>query len=125
MTGLERFTQGYIDAALWSSTDDEGEPLDRYCLDDIAPETMDRMRKDCAAFYAANIPAIDNGPVHAVGCSNEEYAGHDFWLTRNGHGAGYWDGDWPEPAATALADRAKAFGECDLYIGDDGLIYCM
>lgn len=21
-------------------------------------------------------------------------AGHDLWLTRNGHGAGFWDGDW-------------------------------
>jgi hypothetical protein len=50
-------------------------------------------------------------------------AGHDFWLTRNGHGAGFWDGDWPEPLATVLTDAAHAFGELSPYVGDDGLIY--
>lgn len=23
-------------------------------------------------------------------------AGHDFWLTSQGHGAGFWDGGWPK-----------------------------
>ncbi len=50
-------------------------------------------------------------------------AAHDFWLTRCGHGAGFWDGDWPEPAATVLDNAAKAFGNVDLYVGDDGQIY--
>lgn len=49
-------------------------------------------------------------------------AGHDFWLTRCGHGAGFWDGDWPEPAATALTEASKAFRNVDLYVGDDGEI---
>jgi hypothetical protein len=50
-------------------------------------------------------------------------AGHDFWLTRCGHGAGFWDGDWPEPQATILDEAAKRFGNVDLYVGDDGAIY--
>jgi hypothetical protein len=50
-------------------------------------------------------------------------AGHDFWLTRNGHGAGFWDGDWTEPAATILTNAAKAFDECNLYLGDDQAIH--
>jgi hypothetical protein len=52
-----------------------------------------------------------------------EQAGYDFWLTRNGHGAGFWDGDWPEPAATYLTKESKKFGTANLYLGDDGLIY--
>ena len=52
-------------------------------------------------------------------------AGHDFWLTRCGHGAGFWDGDRPEPAATVLTKASKAYGEVDLYIGDDGKVYAM
>jgi hypothetical protein len=55
--------------------------------------------------------------------ANPDRAGHDFWLTRNGHGCGFWDGDWPEPAATILTNASNACGECDLYIGDDGRIY--
>jgi hypothetical protein len=50
-------------------------------------------------------------------------AGHAFWLTRNGHGAGFWDGDWPEPHASALDEASKAFGSFDLYVGDDGMIH--
>ncbi len=55
--------------------------------------------------------------------SDDEAAGHDFWLTRNGHGAGFWDGDWPEPAATRLTASSKKYGEFNLYLGDDGKIY--
>jgi hypothetical protein len=53
----------------------------------------------------------------------ESDAGHDFALTRNGHGAGFWDGDWPEPAATELTKLSKEYGEVDLYVGDDGLLW--
>jgi hypothetical protein len=35
-------------------------------------------------------------------------AGHDFQLTRNGHGAGFWDGDWEH--GDALTAIAKTFG---------------
>jgi hypothetical protein len=68
--------------------------------------------------------AIETGEV-SCGPDFDEMgrAGHDFWLTRCGHGAGFWDGDWPEPYATMLTDAAKAFGEVDLYVGDDGMIY--
>ena len=48
---------------------------------------------------------------------------HDFWLTRNRHGAGFWDGDYPEPEATQLTDLAHTFGECHLYVGDDNKLY--
>jgi hypothetical protein len=49
-------------------------------------------------------------------------AGHDFWLTRNGHGAGFWDrglGDLGE----RLSKAAKVYGEVYLYPGDDGKVY--
>ncbi len=50
-----------------------------------------------------------------------EQAGHDFWLNRNGHGAGFWDGDWPEPAATTLDAASKAFGEVNLMLDGDAI----
>jgi hypothetical protein len=52
-----------------------------------------------------------------------ERAGHDVWLTRNGHGCGFWDGDWSEPAATRLTKASKKFGEFNLLVGDDGKIH--
>lgn len=49
--------------------------------------------------------------------------GHDFWLTRAGHGAGFWDGDLPEELGERLTQASKAAGNREPYIGDDGLIY--
>lgn len=111
----------YIITALWStndnSRDDGGDPLDKnYGPEDLAPECFERMAADCRAFYAAN--AIDIGDRFTD-------AGHDFWLTRNGHGAGFWETpDWPEEAGQRLTAACKAFREVYLYVGDDGLIYC-
>lgn len=53
---------------------------------------------------------------------NDRRAGVDFWLTRNGHGAGFWDGGWPEHS-DELTKLSKPYGSVDLYIGDDGLIH--
>lgn len=117
--GMDEFCQAYIEAALWSSTDnaDEqgGEPLDRnYGPEDLSDETLQQMKADCDAFQETAGDAI---------AEDISRAGHDFWLTRNGHGAGFWDGDWEEPAASQLTALSKRFGEVDLYVGDDGMLY--
>jgi hypothetical protein len=115
----EEFTDAYLETALWSSTDESdesgGQPLDdNYSIDDIEPGVREKLEEEALAFLEANEDDIGD---------ELEQAGHDFWLTRNGHGAGFWDGDWPEPAATRLTDASKVYGGVDLYVGDDGQIY--
>lgn len=51
-----------------------------------------------------------------------EHAGHDFWLTRNGHGAGFWDRGMGE-VGDRLSAKAEKWGTVDLYIGDDGQVW--
>ncbi len=124
----DSFLNAYITAALWSSNDGD-EPLDsKYSASDLAPETLEKMRADCAKFEAENADDIAKGCPRGTGeFTCWEQAGHDFWLTRCGHGAGFWDGDWRDGDDRArekrLTDRAHAFGNVDLYVGDDGLIY--
>jgi hypothetical protein len=114
---MGRFARAYIEAALWSSTGDDGEPLDKtHGVDDIAPKTLAKMHADCEAFMAR--------AGHLLG-GEWEQGGHDFWLTRARHGAGFWDGDWPDNVAPDLTIYANAFPEVDLYVGDDGLVYQM
>jgi hypothetical protein len=113
-TKLDAFTRAYIECALWASTDDDGEPLDSYGAEDIAPEAMQEIIDDCKAFQAdqsADLADIDS-----------EQAGHDFWLTRCGHGAGFWDRGLGD-IGRRLTDAAHVWGNVDLYIGDDGKIY--
>ncbi len=118
---LDAFTLAYIECALWSSVGDDGEPLDaNYSIEDISPETLASMKSTCEAFQRDNGTPDYNDSQY----SNEEKAGHDFWLTRNGHGAGFWDRDTLDKATRdKLTEAAHAFGECDLYVGDDGQLY--
>ena len=112
-------TQAYITAAPWSATTHnaagDGVPLDDdHDESDLSPATRADMEVDCAAFYDTHKDAIGD---------NASGAGHDLWLTRCGHGAGFWDGDWPEPDATTLSDAAEKLGDVFLYVGDDGQIH--
>jgi len=112
---LSEFQQAYVAAALWSSTDDDGQPLDkRFGIADIDAATLAGMLADCDKFTADNANAI----AGAIGA-----AGHDFWLTRNGHGAGFWDGDWEKGKGKWLTIAAKSFPSVDLYVGDDGKVH--
>jgi hypothetical protein len=114
------FTQGYITALLWSSvvTDSAGEDFSADAFE-ISPAAADTCRADCEAFFQAN--AAD---IHAAAqVYGYEHAGHDFALTRNGHGAGYWDGDLPDDLGERLTEAAKRCGELSPYLGDDDLIH--
>lgn len=126
---MDEFTMAYFETALWSSTDEldpetGGEPLDaNYGIEDFAPETRKEMIADAKDFQKRFGHLIESAEPKTVDYNKWERAGHDFWLTRNGHGAGFWDGDWPEPQATELTNAAHSYGECSLNVGDDGLIY--
>jgi hypothetical protein len=112
---MNAMLRAYIDAALFFSTDEDDRALyESYGVEDIAPETFAKMKEDCADFEMHLSELVGD---------DLEQAGHDFWLTRNRHGAGFWDGDWPEEHERALTDRALSYGGFDLYVGDDGLLH--
>lgn len=120
---MDDFVRAYIEALIWSECGDDDEPLDKnYDQSDLAPEAMEAIQEDCRDFYEANFELIQSSecsrsPEYSV----EEMAGHDFCLTRNGHGAGFWDGDWSK--GDELTKASKPYGTQNLYVGDDGLLY--
>ena len=125
---LQTVLDHYIECALWSSHDyrpesaEESVPFDDWAsADDIAPTTLTQMREDVAAFIDA---AAD---VDGADWWSDEQLGHDFWLTRNGHGAGFWDRHYNDTrearAGEKLTELATPYGECNLYTGDDGKVY--
>ena len=116
---MDEFTKAYIEAALWSSMDNAneqgGEPLDaNYGVEDFTPEALASIKEDCEAFQRDHADDI---------AGNLESAGHDFWLTRNRHGAGFWDGDWEKDAGKRLTDASHVYGSVDIYVGDNGRLY--
>ncbi len=115
---LDEFTAAYIECALWSSTDDNGEPIDaNYDVDSIDPQALHDVIVDCREFTTAYRELI---------AGQESQAGHDYWLTRNRHGAGFWDrGDdvYPESVREYLTRISHEAGSVDVYVGDDGQLY--
>jgi hypothetical protein len=101
---VDDFTWAYIEAALWSSNDESddqgGDPIDQnYGPEDLDDAALQKMIADCKAFKEANAKKIATWGRARFWRRREqpkttpdEQAGHDFWLTRNGHGAGFWDG---------------------------------
>ncbi len=129
---LDAFTRQYIATALWSTNDEStpsgGVPLDEsYGPDDISDDTLAAMVADCERFVRENAADITQA-VAAYPNRNDDTgtlgtAGHDFFLTRNSHGCGYWDGDLPDQLGERLTAASERFGEVNLYVGDDGRIY--
>ena len=114
MEPVDDFTLGYLECAAWADCTDDHEPGLGSAL--FSDEFIEQARKDCQAFQDATralLDATDRDDVHHA---------WDFWLTRNHHGAGFWDrGDGD--IGDALTAAAQKFPPIDCYLGDDGKIY--
>lgn len=103
--------RGYVTAALF--TEELEAQHDETSLDAQARMLM---KSQCAQFLAGVREVLAHSGLTL------EQTGHDFWLTRNGHGSGFWDRGL-EDIGEALSEAAKEFGEQYLYVGDDGKLY--
>lgn len=128
---FESFVQAYWTCALWSSTEyaeptsSDGEPEEigpmdaNYGIGDIEAATLEEGENDCRDFVLENLADL------IAYCANHgqsmSQAGHDFWLTRNGHGAGFWDRGLGA-LGDRLSDAAKVYGSVDLYVTADGTV---
>jgi hypothetical protein len=116
MHKIDRFTRAYLECALWSTTHfDTGRPLDEdYDIDDLADETIAQAVEDCNDFREAQAEDLAQA-------GDDEQNGHDFWLTRNRHGAGFWDRGLGD-VGKRLTDAAHVYGSVDLMPCEDGKI---
>lgn len=114
-----------VQTLLWSSIDDDGHPLDT-CDYTPSAELLAKLETEFAQFVerAEWIPGFQ-GEDHFIGPVNGgKNLEHDYILTRNGHGCGFWEKDEWEPIyGAALTDICREMGEIEAYVGDDGLIY--
>ena len=122
---LRGMVRAYVNCAIWcghyyESEDDEREginaiPMDEvYSEDDCAFSAWKRAVSDCRDFLEASADISHDWDASQFG--------HDFYLTRCRHGAGFWDrgkGD----AGEQLTDLCRPYGSADLYAGDDGRLY--
>ena len=82
-------------------------------MDEIDSLWVEKQTIECLCFYNATYFYFPEGTIEQAGC--------DFWLTRNGHGTGFWDR--PEIYGDVLAEkmtkRAEAFGWGDIITNEE------
>lgn len=114
--------EGYLVAALWSTVDDSradeetgnGPMLDEnYSPDDISADVVEAVTDEVRSFLVANWSDLHN--------LDAEQVGHDFLLTRDGHGAGFWDRGLGD-RGDRLSDACRPYGESNFYVADNGTI---
>lgn len=126
---MDKMTRSYLETALRTGTDEAdesgGEPLDEnYSVEDFDEESVERAEAECLRFAEENSADLEHVPVSPDGNSPRQYAGYLFWLSRCGHGAGFFDRDEiPEEVRDRLQEAARKAGERYAYVGDDGKLY--
>lgn len=114
---LDDFTRAYIRVALWTETDDNERPLDdNYDSEHLTNRAIDRIAAECKRFQEQNAPMLARAGDAAQN-------GHDFWLTRNGHGVGFRDRGYPDDIGEPLTAAARACAPAHLVVNRGRLDY--
>ena len=110
----------YLECISWADCTGDNDPAFDNSFG-FSDELLLRAKNDVKAFLEIMGDELTNEDLVTM-------AGHDLWLTRNGHGTGFWDR--PEKYGRELSEKCdnlcgwrKLFSELDIYVGDDNLIY--
>ncbi len=116
---MNKILSAYLACALWSSTQDNDSPFDDdFSIEDFAPKSVKSAEKEINDFLAL----LEAENILWEESLSEEQFGHDFWLTRNRHGAGFWDRGLGD-LGKKLTEWAHSYGSSDVYLGDSGKVY--
>jgi hypothetical protein len=122
-----------LSTILFSTSDDEGNPLDdRFTIADVCAIDAKRLYAEYQQFLTKvetkikekigdNWNSIDE--FYDIAFPSENQTEHDYILTRNQHGAGFWDGDWNKNVSEILSDAAHSQIPIEAYEGRDGKVY--
>ena len=108
---LETVLQSYLEAMLWVNED-----MDELTIFDVDEKLVEFSMVEIEKFI--NIIETTKGDIEDSKHYSDSAFGHNFLLSRNGHGAGFFDDN-----NDTLQDICRKFGSVDAYIGDDNKIY--
>jgi hypothetical protein len=117
-TPVADFRYGYVEALIWQDMDDEVSAMHGECFDAFDDASALAIMKECDDFSTgenfdliAQAIELDTGYTWAQ-------AGHDFALTRNGHGAGFWDRGLGV-IGEKLSDAARVYGDTEVWLDEE------
>lgn len=127
---MDAVLNGYMTTGLWSDScngtavhdDCRGEDCDvslshdlNFGTEHITASAAEAMEADVEGFIKS---CLQERPDCFDRMADEDI-GYDFYLTRNGAGAGFWDRGLGE-LGDFLTAIAKPFGDCRMYVISDG-----
>lgn len=115
---IKEAIENYLSAAMFTATDGFGDPLEGQGVQ-WGPDAQVQARDEVIDFVTQNIEEI-RAFMTATGHGWAQ-VGIDFSLTRNGHGAGFWDRGAGEPGV-ALTESSKAWGEILVVVNSKGQV---
>ena len=112
---LKTMVSAYTEAALWSCiyTDHQYECAQTDVDFDL------QARDDCLTFLNLTLSLFTEEDLVSL---NFSQFGYDFWMTSQGHGVGFWDGDWDNYGSAVvmgLSDMSEKFGPTDTLTSPD------
>jgi hypothetical protein len=114
---INQILEHYLICALWTDEEHLREENENVDLNIYNISTVSKIKciEDIKKFLKLAGNAVKN--------ISPEMLGHDIWLTRNGHGAGFWDRGYNENISKKLCESAKELKGSDIYLGNNGIIY--
>lgn len=106
----DAIASAYLDCAEWCGLDDEAREAFELAVSPRWTREAIQAAEAIAREFRAEFPSERWGLDDVA----QSQVGHDLWLTRNRHGAGFWDGDWVEPFATKATEWTHAWGEASM-----------
>lgn len=112
MSTIDTMTAAYIEAIFSTETGDTDQPSSNA---ELTALTKAQAHAACRNFLAAAGACVGFAPVDGLADLDPAQLGHDLWLTRNGHGVGFWDrpGIYGQANAELFTRLAKAMGAHD------------
>jgi hypothetical protein len=113
---IDIITDSYLETAIWTRSDQD-EEMEEKTIYDFSDSARSKAKEEIKWF-------IDNaGDV--FGYVSYTSIGHDLWLSRNGHGAGFFDrGAYDKDDASLLMELADILGGIDIEVSSsDDKIY--
>ena len=120
---IKRFISAFLDCAEWSSyhtTVEDGKETQ------VELDSMGLGWSDAAKKIATKVckEFIKNNKVLLTHyCIESSQAGHDLWLTAQGHGAGFWDRGHPKEIGDALSAASKTANVPEMAFPQDGELH--
>jgi len=117
-----------LQVILWAECDiDEdgnSEPLDRnYTINDIEDKSMEfiigKYREFKSQYFQECLESVDDKELYSdIACQFSQ----DYWLSCNGHGAGFFDSIWSKEQCQKMQAIARQEGSYYAH-SDNGIVY--